>query len=76
MFFMMEPLEKKSIFFGFNGNRFAKQGGYYIYYEKNDEMQNYMLEEASVARREVREESGWVTEKEEKQKNDRCSNHK
>lgn len=45
VFFMMEPLEKESVFFGFDGNRFAKQGGYYIYYEKNGPMQGYMIEQ-------------------------------
>ncbi len=42
--FMIEPLEKESIFFGFDGNRFAQQSGYYIYYEKNEPMQGYMIE--------------------------------
>ncbi len=42
--FMMEPLEKDSAFFAFDGNRFAKQNGYYIYYEKNKPMQGYMIE--------------------------------
>ena len=41
--FMMEPMEKESAFFGFNGNRFVKQSGYYIYYEKNMPMQEYMI---------------------------------
>ena len=44
VFFMMDPLEKESAFFAFDGNRFTKQGGYYIYYEKNEPMQAYMIE--------------------------------
>ena len=43
--FVLEPLEGESAFFGFDGNRFAKQPGYYIYYEKNEPMRNFMLEE-------------------------------
>ncbi len=42
--FMIEPLEKESVFFGFDGNRFTKQSGHYIYYEKNEPMQGYMIE--------------------------------
>ena len=44
VFFMMDPLERESAFFAFDGNRFTKQGGYYIYYEKNEPMQGYMIE--------------------------------
>ena len=44
VFFMMDPLERESAFFAFDGNRFAKQGGYYIYYEKNELMQEYIIE--------------------------------
>lgn len=50
--FMMEPLEKESVFFGFNGNRFAKQGGYYIYYEKNAPMQEYMISQNKTQKNE------------------------
>lgn len=42
--FMMEPLEGESSFFGFDGNSFAKQSGYYIYYEKNDPMHEFIME--------------------------------
>lgn len=42
--FMMEPVEHDSGFFGFDGNRFAKQSGYYIYYEKNEPMREFLLE--------------------------------
>lgn len=42
--FMLEPLEGESVFFGFDGNRFAKQSGYYIYYEKNAAMREFIME--------------------------------
>lgn len=45
--FMMEPLEGESGFFGFDGNSFTKQSGYYIYYEKNDPMHEFMMEKNS-----------------------------
>lgn len=41
--FMMEPLEHDSGFFGFDGNRFVKQPGYYIYYEKNELMREFLM---------------------------------
>ncbi len=44
VFFMMDPVERESAFFAFDGNRFTKQGGFYIYYEKNEPMQAYMIE--------------------------------
>lgn len=42
--FMMETAERDSAFFGFDGNRFVKQPGYYIYYEKNEPMREFILE--------------------------------
>ncbi len=43
LLFFVEPIEGDSAFFGFDGNRFAKQSGYYIYYEKNEPMREYLL---------------------------------
>jgi LysM repeat protein len=42
--FVMEPGEKEEAFFLYENSQMAKQGGYYIYYEKNEMMQNYMIE--------------------------------
>lgn len=41
--FVRDTSEGESFFFGFDGNRFARQSGYYIYYEKNDPMREYIL---------------------------------
>lgn len=41
--FMMEPMENDSGFFGFDGNRFCRQPGYYIYYEKNEPMREFLM---------------------------------
>ena len=40
---LMEPLEGECAFYGFDGNRFKKQDGYYIYYEKNETMREFMM---------------------------------
>lgn len=42
--FRLESGEEEGSFFGFDGNRFAKQPGYYIYYEKNEPMQAFLEE--------------------------------
>jgi len=42
--FVMEPSEKEEAFFVYENNQMAKQSGYYIYYEKNEPMQAYMIE--------------------------------
>lgn len=52
---MMEPLEGDCGMFAFDGNRFAKQPGYYIYYEKNAAMREFMMEKNSEQRRSASE---------------------
>ena len=44
LLFLVEPMEGDSAFFGFDGNRFSKQSGYYIYYEKNETMREFMMD--------------------------------
>ncbi|HKM28874.1 MAG TPA: LysM peptidoglycan-binding domain-containing protein, partial [Anaerovoracaceae bacterium] len=39
-----DNLEKEESFLFYENNRLIKLEGYYIYYEKNEEMQNYMIE--------------------------------
>lgn len=39
-----DNVEKEESFFSYENNRLTRQEGFYIYYEKNDEMQNYMIE--------------------------------
>ena len=50
LLFLVEPLEGDSAFFGFDGNRFSKQSGYYIYYEKNETMREFMMDKNESAR--------------------------
>ncbi len=40
----LDSMEKEENFYLVESNRLVKQSGYYIYYEKNEEMQNYMIE--------------------------------
>lgn len=41
---LMDPAEREEAFFRYENNFLVKQSGYYIYYEKNPQMQAYMLE--------------------------------
>ena len=41
--FLMEPQEREEAFFRYENGRMARQMGYYIYYEKNPMMQEYMI---------------------------------
>ncbi len=43
-----DSLEKEDAFYIYENNELKKQTGYYIYYEKNEEMQNYMIEEREI----------------------------
>ena len=42
---MFDDMEKEESFYISENNQLHKQKGYYIYYEKNEEMQNYMIEQ-------------------------------
>ena len=41
---LMEPVECDEAFFRYDGGTMVKVEGYYIYYEKNSQMQTYMIE--------------------------------
>ena len=41
---MMDDLEGEDAFYVFRGEDLSRQNGYYIYYEKNPMMQNYLVE--------------------------------
>ena len=40
---LMEPQEREDAFFRYENNEMVRLGGYYLYYEKNPAMQNYMI---------------------------------
>ena len=47
VFMIMEPQEREDAFFRYENGVMEKQGGYYIFYEKNPQMQAYMIEKNS-----------------------------
>ncbi|MDO5392731.1 MAG: LysM domain-containing protein, partial [Eubacteriales bacterium] len=44
VFFMMEPIDGEEAFFRYDNGKMCRQKGYYLYYERNDSMQEYMIE--------------------------------
>lgn len=44
LLYMMDDLEGEDAFYVFRGEDLSRQNGYYIYYEKNPMMQNYLVE--------------------------------
>lgn len=43
--FLYDNISREDAFYTCKEGKFQRQGGYYIYYEKNEEMQNYMIDE-------------------------------
>lgn len=50
--FTYDVIEKENNFYLFDGVSMVLQTGYYIYYEKNEEMQNYMVDHKKIKREE------------------------
>lgn len=44
LLYMMEPLEKEEAFFQYENGCMSRQKGFYLYYDKNEQMQEYMIE--------------------------------
>ena len=42
--FLMDPLDREDAFFIYENGKLVRQHGYYIYYERNEDMQSYMVE--------------------------------
>ncbi|MBP1755709.1 MAG: putative rane protein [Firmicutes bacterium] len=48
-----DSMEKEENFYSYEGSRLTKLEGYYIYYEKNEEMQTYMIDHKDAQSNEV-----------------------
>lgn len=55
---LMEPVEREDGFFRYENGNLVRQRGYYIYYEKNPQMQAYMIDNNSDTQVEKAEETG------------------
>lgn len=52
---LMEPQEREDAFFRYENGFMGRQSGYYIYYEKNPQMQAYMIEKNKELQPEITE---------------------
>ncbi len=43
LLYMLEPLEKEEMFFHYENGCMSRQRGFYLYYDKNEPMQEYMI---------------------------------
>ena len=41
---LYDSVQHEEVFYRYDQNKLCRQDGYYVYYEKNEEMQNYMIE--------------------------------
>lgn len=46
---VMEPLEKEEAFYRYEEGQLARQPGFYVYYEKNEPMQNFLISQNEKA---------------------------
>lgn len=44
VFMMLDPQEREDAFYHYENGQLIREGGYYIYYEKNREMQEYIIQ--------------------------------
>lgn len=44
LFYTVDPLDREDAFYLYENGHLFRQHGYYIYYERNEDMQNYMIE--------------------------------
>ncbi|MCI5648933.1 MAG: LysM peptidoglycan-binding domain-containing protein [Fusicatenibacter sp.] len=77
-FLRIDPLEKEETFYLYEGNILKKVGGFHVFYEKNEPMQTYMIDEnenrsiensETVADRAVTDFRKLVVEKQEAREN-------
>lgn len=47
---VMEPLEKEEAFYRYEEGKLTRQEGFYVYYEKNEPMQNFLIEQNKYAK--------------------------
>lgn len=45
LLFLMDPVEKNEQFYIWNNNRLKEMKGYFIYYDRNEDMHNYMIDD-------------------------------
>lgn len=54
--FVIDPLDNEEAFYVYCKGELIRQEGYYIYYERNEDMQNYMIESKKKSAKVIEEE--------------------
>lgn len=63
--FIIDPLDHEEAFYIYNQGELVRQDGYYIYYERNEDMQNYMVDHKTQESTEQQTTSIFLKKKEE-----------
>lgn len=58
---LYDSLEREEVFYVFEGNILVRQEGYYIFYDKNADMQNYIADLRNAGRQENKQEQNVFT---------------
>lgn len=58
--YMIDSLEDEDAFYLYENNGLKKQKGYYIYYEKNEEMQSYMIAKGNESKPKTKENANVI----------------
>ena len=53
--FVMEPMEKEEAFYRYEEGRMSRQTGFYVYYEKNEPMHNFLIAQNQKMERKTEE---------------------
>lgn len=56
VFMMLDPQEREDAFYHYENGQLIKESGYYIYYEKNREMQEYIIQHREETTDQIRTE--------------------
>ncbi len=63
--FIVDPLDNDEAFYIYDQGNLVRQDGYYIYYDRNEDMQNYMVDHKSGESSETAESNAFLKKREE-----------
>ena len=63
--YMVDPVNKEEAFFIYKDGELTRQEGYYIYYERNEDMQNYLVEHQETEEKQEPLSSEFLKKREE-----------
>ncbi len=63
--FIIDPVDNDEAFYIYDQGELVRQEGYYIYYDRNEDMQNYMVDHKSGESTETKESNAFLKKREE-----------